>query len=197
MEKRPTSFIQKISRLEVIGLIGLVIIGPILRGIRRVLDANPCAPAYIGLFLPVVLNCIGTSIGIAVISRAISGASIRTPGIVYKGLIGMVICEANLIFSLMSFFFLKDRAVAIFEQGSEIELKHVHSAWALFGSGMISGMCGLIGSFGGAIVNTASTVALTGSSKCFSKLISLQMIVGGVGALGLILSLSLLKLCAD
>ncbi|KAI5171201.1 V-type H+-transporting ATPase 21kDa proteolipid subunit [Nematocida sp. LUAm3] len=197
MRSNGRGFLGTISRVELISLGGLILLSPFFNIIRMALTLSPIAPAYVGVFLPVILNVIGSASGIAIIGRSLSGASVKTPSIVLKGIIGIVICEANLVFSLLIFVFLKEKSISIFSNVKEIETKHICTAWVLFTSGLISGTTGLSASLGSSIASSASNIAISCSSKHFSKLISLQLIIGGLGGLGLIIALVLLRLCCE
>ncbi|KAI5179821.1 V-type H+-transporting ATPase 21kDa proteolipid subunit [Nematocida sp. AWRm80] len=191
------SFVKKISKGEVIGLFALLFIKPMIRLVRSLLIWHPRMPAYIGLFLPPVLNTIGTAISMGVIGKSTSGASVKVPSIIMKGIIGIVICEANLVFSMLSYTFLKDKTLELAslpENTREERMEGIQRAWAIFASGLVAGGCGLTASLGSSIVNAASTISIASNPKIFSKLVTLQLIVGGVGALGLIMSLFFLKI---
>lgn len=190
------SFLKKITKKEVAIICGLLGAVPAYRAARSVLSENPLAPASFGIMAPVILNALGTSIGTAIIGKSISGASVRTPSIMMKGLIGIIICEANLIFSLLSFCFLKEKSEAVTSR-SGLTRESIQDVWTIFCSGLVCGMCGLIASIGGAVVNAASSIAIASNSKVFSKLVTLQLIVSSVGALGLVVSLFFLKLCSS
>lgn len=191
-----SSFLQKITNKEAAILAAVVLSVPLYRLLYFFIKLHPIAPAFIGIFLCLSLNSLGCAIGVSVIGKSIAGASVKCSGLVLKGLIGIVICEANLIFSILSFFLLKDRALYLYEAASKgVEITHVTTAWALFFSGIISGACGMIASLGSSIVSAASMIAIAASPGTFSKLISLQLIVGGVGALGLVIGITFLKLC--
>jgi len=186
-------FLQKVTKGEVVCLGGLLVALPFLRVSRRVLMISPMSPAVFGLFLPVVLNSLGSAVGISIIGKSVGGSSVHTPGIVTKGLVGIVICEANLIFSMLCFFFVKEK-VELLEKNA-ISKEKIQSVWSIFASGLTCGVCGMVGSLGSAIVNGASSIAIASNPKIFSQLVSLQLIIGGSGALGLIVSLLILRSC--
>ncbi|OAG29034.1 V-type H+-transporting ATPase 21kDa proteolipid subunit [Nematocida displodere] len=195
-EEYERSFLQKITRTEVALLASLVLIGPFYRAFSHVLTISPLTPAFVGLFAPVVLNTLGTTIGTAVIGKSISGAAVKNPGIMMKSLVGIVICEANLIFSLLSFSILKDKAITIDITGG-VGKRQVLDSWTILASGLVCGLCGMISSLGSSVVNAASSIAIAGNSRLFSKLVTLQLIISGVGVLGLVISLIILRLYSD
>ncbi|KAI5189023.1 V-type H+-transporting ATPase 21kDa proteolipid subunit [Nematocida sp. AWRm77] len=195
------SFLSTITRKE-LAAVGVLLAAPFLtQFLQGLCTMGPLSPAYLSMLVPVVLNIIGTSSGIAIIGRSIGGASVRTPSIMMKGLIGIVICEANMIFSMLSFFFLREKADALKKlegtAGVQVGRKEIQAAWTMFCSGAVCGMCGLIASLGSSVANAASSIAIASNAKVFSKLVSLQLIIGGIGALGLIASLLFLRVCPE
>lgn len=117
------------------------------------------------------------------------------PSLVMKSLLGIILCEANLVFSVMSFFFLKQKFEEIeYSANSKDNLSDIVASWAILASGLTGGFCGMCSSLGSAVVNSSSSIAIAGNPKMFSKLITLQLIVGGVGILGTVISLVFLKI---
>lgn len=186
-------FLSKITRKEAVLLLTILLIIPAVKVFYTVLRMYPLLPGVVGILCPIVLNAVGSSIGISIISKSTSGGSVRTPSLVMKSLLGIVLCEANLIFSIMSFFFLKQRFGEL-SDGKEMKILDVTGAWGILASGLTCGFCGMVSSFGSAIVNSSSSISIAGNPKMFSKLISLQLIVGGVGIFGTVISLFFLKL---
>lgn len=187
------SFLSKITIKEVVVLGAILLIIPVLKVFYGVLYMYPLLPGIIGILCPVIMNAIGSSLGIGMISRSTSGGSVRSPLLAMRSFLGIVLCEANLIFSIINFFFLKQRFCELATTG-EIELLDVMGGWGILASGLTCGFCGMVSSFGSAVVNSASSIAIAGNPKMFSKLISLQLIVGGVGIFGTVVSLFFLKL---
>jgi len=165
---------------------------PVAKICTRMILSRPTLPAYIGMFIPIVLNAFGTAISISIIGKSTGGASVNCPRVFTKSLIGIVICEANLIFSFLIFFFLGSKMEAILatQRMTKVEIQ---SIWAVFTSGLVSGVCGMTASLGSAVVNAAATIAIASNPKIFSKLVTLQLIVGGVGPLGLIIAIVVLR----
>ncbi|KAI5190822.1 V-type H+-transporting ATPase 21kDa proteolipid subunit [Nematocida minor] len=193
MEQKTKSFLSKITRLEIAVLAGILLIVPVVKSLYTLLNRFPHLPATVGVFCPVVLNGIGSSFGISNIGKSTAGGSVRSPTLVMKSLLGIVLCEANLIFSILCFFFLKERSIEISKE-AVMTLKSVQSSWAILASGLVCGICGMVSSFGSAVVNSSSSISIAGNSKMFSKLVSLQLIVGGVGIFGTVISLFFLRL---
>ncbi|KAH9385937.1 V-type H+-transporting ATPase 21kDa proteolipid subunit [Nematocida major] len=193
MQQRTKSFLSKITRTEVMFIITALLLVPVIRGFYTVLMMSPLLPGTFGVFCPVVMNCIGSAIGISTISKSTSGGSVRSPALVMKSLLGIVLCEANLIFSILNFFFLKEKSLEISRE-KELTLRSLQASWGILASGLVCGICGMVSSFGSAVVNSSSSISIASNSKMFSKLVSLQLIVGGVGIFGTIVSLFFLRL---
>ncbi|KAI5133678.1 V-type H+-transporting ATPase 21kDa proteolipid subunit [Nematocida ausubeli] len=197
MEQKKNSFLAKLTRIEIISILSLLLIIPAIKLIYRMLYLFPLSPSAVGILAPIVLNTIGSSIGVATISKSTSGGSVKSPALVMKSILGIVLCEANFIFSILSFFFLKERALEIEAKlggANEIPLEIVQASWCILASGLICGICGMVSSMGSSVVNSASSISIASNSKMFSKLISLQLIIGGVGIFGTAISFFFLKL---
>lgn len=194
MQQKTETFLSKITRIEVAGIVCVLLFIPFIKAIYEVLYWCPGLPASVGVFCPIVLNLAGTAIGISTISKSTSGGAVRSPALVMKSLLGIVLCEANLIFSSICFFFLSAKATAMADREKNMTLKDVQEAWCILASGLTCGLCGMISSLGSSVVNSSSSISIANNAKMFSKLISLQLIVGGVGIFGTIMSLFFLKL---
>ncbi|EIJ87370.1 V-type H+-transporting ATPase 21kDa proteolipid subunit [Nematocida parisii] len=199
MEKGMKPFLTKISRVEILVILGLLLVIPMMKTVSYILEMFPLLPTPIGILSPIVLNTIGSSIGVATISKSTSGGSVKVPALVMKSILGIVLCEANFIFSILSFFFLKERAIEIEDKLSNnpaLLKETILASWSILASGLVCGVCGMVSSLGSSIVNSASSISIANNPKMFSKLISLQLIVGGVGIFGTAISFFFLSLPA-
>lgn len=137
---------------------------------------------YLGIVLCIALSSVGTARGYQAIGKYMMGASIRTPRVGTRSLLGIVICEANFFFCLVISNILLMKMDSVKSYGG-------HSV--LFASGLIVGTCSYCSSVASGIICAAITMMDAKDPTLFYKLVFLEVIPAGIGILGLVLGLVL------
>ncbi|ELA47816.1 hypothetical protein VCUG_00658 [Vavraia culicis subsp. floridensis] len=139
---------------------------------------NDALFAYLGSFLCFILNAIGTTKGMLAISRTCAGASIFNPKIGSKSLVGVIICEGNLLCGIVISYFIFNSI-----PHDSKNLKDV--SYILFGAGTITGAVGFASSFATGIICAAICVMDAKDPKLFSKLVFYEFLAGSLGVMGI------------
>ncbi|KAH9411310.1 hypothetical protein HK407_06g11410 [Ordospora pajunii] len=135
-----------------------------------------------GIVMCIALSSIGTAKGYQSIGRYMIGASIKTPRVGTRALLGIVICEANFFFCLVMSNLLLIRMN---------EVKSYGGQFILFTSGFIAGVCSYCSSLASGIICAIITMMDSKDPSLFYKLVFLEIIPAGIGILGLVLGLVL------
>jgi V-type H+-transporting ATPase proteolipid subunit len=149
-----------------------------------VLGGNSPFLGCLGIVLCIALSSVGTSRGYQAISRYMTGASIRTPRVGTRSILGIVICEANFFFCLVMSNLLLTKMQNIKTYGGQ---------FVLLASGIVVGACSYCSSVSSGIICAAITMMDAKDSTLFYKLVFLEIIPAGIGILGLVLGLVLLE----
>jgi F0F1-type ATP synthase membrane subunit c/vacuolar-type H+-ATPase subunit K len=179
-----------------LGIIGIAVVYEIM----KVLVVNPLVLANIGAAFAVLANLAGAVLGIALIGRSASGAAIKKPKVGAKAFLGTIVCEANLVFGVIQNIILSGKiremgAVPAMYTSSIREI--FFNSHVIFVSGLVAGACGFASSLGTGIVSSTSIVALANDPSIFSKVVTMQLIVSGVGPFGLVMSMMILQITLD
>lgn len=138
--------------------------------------------AYLGSFLCFILNTIGTTKGMLSISRTCAGSSIFNPKIGSRSLVGVIICEGNLLCGIVISYFIFSAIPK--NKSSNIE----KISYILFGAGTITGAVGFASSLATGIICAAICVIDAKNPKIFSKLVFFEFLAGSLGVMGIVIS---------
>ncbi|AFN83105.1 putative vacuolar ATP synthase proteolipid [Encephalitozoon romaleae SJ-2008] len=141
----------------------------------------PFLPSF-GIVMCIALSSFGTSKGYQAIGRYMIGASIKTPRVGTRALLGIVICEANFFFCLVMSNLLLSKIENVKSYGGQ---------FILFTAGFIAGACSYCSSLASGIICAAITMMDAKDPTLFYKLVFLEVIPAGIGILGLVLGLVL------
>lgn len=136
---------------------------------------NPYFFVYSGAFCSIILNVLGTSSGMLSISNTCAGTAILFPKISSKSLIGIIICETNLLCGIIM-------AYLIIQSNTSIPLQSGH---LLFSSGLLTGACGYASSMATGLICAAVNVMDAKHPGLFPKLVFFEFVAGSIGVLGL------------
>lgn len=186
-----------ISWKEALVLIGLLCASPLLSIFKMGVTESPTALGHAGVFFSIGANAVGAALGMSLIAQTTSGASIKKPKVGSKALLGIIVCEANIVFGVIQTIILNTKMSELPSSDtlhfSPYLAEIFHNSYVAFFSGLIAGLCGLASSIGTGIVSSASIMAIASDPAVFSKLVTLQLIVSGVGPFGLIMAIMLLQ----
>lgn len=134
--------------------------------------------SYFGAILSILLNVIGTSRGMLSISSTCAGTSFFFPNITSKSIIGIIICETNLLCGIIM-------AYLIMNSVPKDTLDFLPSSHALFSAGLITGSAGYASSMATGLICAAVNITDAKDPKLFPKLVFFEFVAGSVGVLGL------------
>lgn len=137
---------------------------------------------YIGMVICFVLSALGTAEGIYMISKFVSGASIKVPAIGTKSVLGTVVCEANFLTGIIMCVMLN----------SALHMDTPAKAHYLyFSSGLFVGLCNYYSSIATGMVCAVISMADAKHPFLFFKLVVLEIIPASVGLIGFIIGIVL------
>lgn len=148
----------------------------------NVLKGNAPFLSCFGIVMCIALSSLGTSKGYQAIGRYMIGASIKTPRVGTRALLGIVICEANFFFCLVMSNLLLTKMNDVQSYGGQ---------FVLFAAGFIAGACSYCSSLASGIICATITMMDAKDPTLFYKLVFLEVIPAGIGILGLVLGLVL------
>lgn len=137
---------------------------------------------YAGMILCFILSSIGTAEGIYLISKFVSGASIQSPEIGTKSVLGTVVCEAN---------FLTGIIMCVMLNNSLSINTNSTSHYLYFSSGLFVGLCNYYSSIATGTVCAVLSMADAKDPTIFFKLVVLEVIPASVGLIGFIIGIVL------
>lgn len=144
-----------------------------------ILLQGPCF-AYIGSFLCFILNTIGTTRGMLSISRTCAGSSIFNPKIGSKSLVGVIICEGNLLCGIVISYFIFNTVQKYQDSPNIKQISHI-----LLGAGAVTGAVGLASSIATGIICAAVCVMDAKEPQIFSRLVFFEFLAGSLGVMGI------------
>ncbi|KAM0674003.1 V-type proton ATPase subunit c'' [Gurleya vavrai] len=136
---------------------------------------------YFGIILCFVLSAFGTIKGISAISSSVSGGSILTPRIGTKSTIGILLCEANFIYGMITLMMLQSFLPAKDDNFA------LEKSCIIFASAFAVGICSYYSSISIGVVASAIAVMDAKDPKLFIKLVSFEIICSSLGLLGLVI----------
>lgn len=177
----------------------LLLLSPIVRALKFLFLEQGWVLAYVGVALSVGINGMGAAVGMTLISKSTAGASVKKPKVGSKGVLGIVVCEANVVFGVIHAIILNANISTYMRTGGSVvgvantNTVNFVNSYIIFFSGLTMGICGLISSIGTGMVCSASIIPLAKEPKLFSKIVTMQLIVSGVGPFGFIVSMMMLQ----
>ncbi|KAI5148384.1 V-type H+-transporting ATPase 21kDa proteolipid subunit [Enteropsectra breve] len=134
----------------------------------------------IGMFLCFILSAMGTAEGISAIAKYVSGASIKTPSVGTKAILGTVVCEANFLTGIITCVMLD----------SSIKKSTSNSAnYIYFASGLFVGLCNYYSSLATGIICGIISMVDAKDPTVFFKIVILEIIPASVGLVGFIMGI--------
>lgn len=134
----------------------------------------PAFYRYSGAIICIIGNIIGTSRGMLAISNTCAGMSVLFPKASSKSIIGIVICETNLLCGIIMAY--------LIIQGPDVTLQASH---CLFAAGLVTGFVGYSSSIATGLICAAVNVTDAKESGLFPKLVFFEFVAGSIGVLGL------------
>lgn len=138
--------------------------------------SHPPVFSYVGAVICIAFNILGTSKGMLSISNTDAGISLYFPKVPKKSLIGIIICETNLLCGLvMSYWLINTPA------------KNLQAAHCLLTAGIITGTVGYASSLSTGLICAAVNITDVKEPGLFSKMVFFEFLAGSFGVLGLAL----------
>ncbi|KRH93971.1 putative vacuolar ATP synthase, partial [Pseudoloma neurophilia] len=138
---------------------------------------SPSFFAYFGAILSIVFNIIGTSRGMLSISNTCAGVSVLFPRVSGKAIIGIILCETNLLCGMVLAYML-----------IQTDVKTVQAGHCLFTSGLVMGTVGYASSLSTGLICAAVNVTDAKEESLFPKLVFFEFLAGSIGVLGFALA---------
>jgi len=135
---------------------------------------------YFGMVLCFILSALGTAQGILLISQYVSGASIKSPQIGTKSVLGTVVCEANFLTGIITCVMLSHNITLSLSP-------KVH--YVYFSSGLFVGLCNYYSSI--TVGKLCGVISLMDARdpSLFFKIVVLEVIPASIGLIGFILGI--------
>lgn len=137
---------------------------------------------YAGITYCFVLCSIGTAKGIWNISNYVSGASIKTPRVGTKAILGTVVCEANFLSGIIL-------CVLMYNTMKRAEDVTALMHYFYFCSGIFVGMCSYYSSVATGLICASISLMDSKDPSLFYKVVALEIIPASVGLIGFILGI--------
>lgn len=137
---------------------------------------------YLGMVNCFVLSAMGTANGILIISKYVSGASIKAPHVGTKSILGTVVCEANFLTGIITCVMLSNSI-----KGNTVDKAH----YIYFASGLFVGICNYFSSVATGLICAIISVMDAKDPSLFFKIVILEIIPASVGLLGFIMGIVL------
>ncbi|OQS55004.1 VHA-c''1 [Ecytonucleospora hepatopenaei] len=137
---------------------------------------------YIGIFLCFLLSALGTAKGILSIANYVSGASIKSPRIGTKSILGTVVCEANFLTGIITCVMLNNTM----HQKLPDKAHYIY-----FCSGLFVGMCNYFSSVATGLLCAVISMMDAKDPSLFYKIVVLEIIPASVGLIGFIMGIVL------
>ncbi|KAF9433556.1 H(+)-transporting V0 sector ATPase subunit c'' [Entomortierella beljakovae] len=182
------------SYLSVTGL-GLVGLYMLLTGSGEqfsvgnfLMSISPHQWALLGISLCVGLSVGGAAWGIFITGASIVGGAVHAPRIVTKNLISIIFCEVVAIYGLIMAIVFTSKLEDV--QGALITTPEVYyQGYALFWSGLTTGLCNLICGVSVGITGSSAALADAQDGQLFVKVLVIEIFGSIVGLFGLIVGL--------
>lgn len=169
--------------------------------------------AHFGIFLCFILSAVGTALGILSISKYVSGASIKSPRIGTKSILGTVVCEANFLTGIITCVMIsnglnniQNKTIETNNTGNTIQNNTFINAilnntinsldddrrnYIYFATGLFVGLCNYFSSVATGLICAVISMMDAKDSKLFFKIVILEIIPASVGLIGFIIGIVL------
>lgn len=137
---------------------------------------------YVGIFLCFTLSALGTANGILNIANYVSGASIKSPRIGTKSILGTVVCEANFLTGIITCVMLNNTM----NQNLTDKAHYIY-----FCSGLFVGICNYFSSVATGMLCAVISMMDAKDPTLFYKIVVLEIIPASVGLVGFIMGIVL------
>ncbi|KAL6120942.1 VHA-c''1 [Nucleospora cyclopteri] len=135
---------------------------------------------YIGIFLCFSLSALGTAKGILSIANYVSGASIKSPHVGTKSILGTVVCEANFLTGIITCVMLNNTM--------KLDLP-AKAHYIYFCSGLFVGLCNYFSSVATGLICAVISMMDAKDPSIFYKIVVLEIIPASVGLVGFIMGI--------
>ena len=137
---------------------------------------------YICIFICFALSSLGTGKGILYIANYVSGASIKSPRIGTKSILGTVVCEANFLTGIITCVMLNNTM----HQKLPDKAHYIY-----FCSGLFVGMCNYFSSVATGLLCAVISMMDARDPTLFYKIVVLEIIPASIGLIGFIMGIVL------
>lgn len=137
------------------------------------------APVRIGMFSSFVISLVGTIKGIVIIGNNLSGVSTCSSKVGLKALIGILVCEVNLLLSFIIF-------MIFYNDDSTYDANFSKSIVRMCSLLTVS-TCTYASSVSCGLISGSMCIMDYKNEKLFPKMIIILMISGSIGVLGFII----------